>query len=180
MLIKLDFDRGANIQFTLCIKNKFVNETIQYFSSFFDKFIDENSSSEKDLKSTRHFLFSNFENNTIHYGIHDYFIKPIADEYNLHHNLGVVLIHLLKENRCDISLIKTKIIIQIFTLFCKISKLTIGDTIFKFENLLSFEYARYSTYNQDEYTKMGLDNFENNKEDLIEYIEFFLWQKNLN
>ena len=174
--IKLSNLRGPHIEFTIRVDEEDKIESSNYYSNCFTKFLIEKPSSNLNLISNSELLFKDFSNNTIYYGIHDYFL--LNDVYNLsvHNRISEIILLIFKEYKEKTISSMTEIMIQIFVVWGQALNKNITDLIIIIDSLIKDKRLTFTDKSIKRQKKNGIENYYENEEILFSYFNESLIQ----
>lgn len=166
---KMGTEGGDHIEFTVNVNEKSKIKIAKDISDFFLAFLKNTPSSPVNVKPSQQSYYLDFPNNTIHYGVHDY---PVNEkELLLHHMLSKVIISIFNEYQAETLNSLTEILIQIFVIYSQFSAKEIDELIIYFQDLRSNESYGYEETSLLKQQKEDLDNFKQNKDAIVPYLE---------
>ena len=182
IFIKLSTQRGAHIELTVVVRDTDKMDCANYISNNLNKFLKERPSSNIGIEkqSQKHLLFEDFPNNTVHYGIHDCVVFLTTENKLLlkyHHEITLIVFSIFRVYNKDATEMTIEIVLQLLTLFCLTSNNSIEESILFFEELLKYECLLFDEKKKKRQLKTSSENFENNKEFILEYLESVLINK---
>ena len=180
--IKLNCERGAHIELTTVVEDINKKKSVNRVSSILTAFLEEWPSSKDGLESQSQsdLMLKDFSNNTIHYGVHDCPILRIKEDEivtYVHTQISEVIVLIFKEYKEETVEMITEVILEVFSVFCLIAYNDIDKSIDFFERLLEKESANYNKKFLEKQLKISAENFESNKEDIVNYFKNVLIDK---
>ncbi len=169
--------RGYHIMLTYLVDKNDAQKFTEKLDSYFQDFIMKHPSSLASVKYPTG-MYMDFANNSIHYGIFDLVIKAHdSDVFNFYHSeVSKVLLSIFKSYKEETLENLTEIIMEMFAWFCKVVSINVDRSIKLFEDLLENSYKKYEGSLLDKMRINNEENFEDNKEPILEYIYSFFNQ----
>ncbi|MEP1488883.1 MAG: hypothetical protein ABJK28_10690 [Algibacter sp.] len=176
--LRLSYERGPHIQFTIKVDKSNRRKYALYFSKYINDFLIKNYSSNKNLETIPHKLFKDFTNNSLHYGVDDYFNLSKKDQsINYYSQITEIIFLIYEEYQEDAIESLTEIMIQVFAISSLASNISIDSLIIIFEQLLKKESAKYNEESLKNQQKVNSGDFNDNKELIVEYLKEILIDK---
>lgn len=178
--IKLSVIRGPHIELTTCVEEESQMDSVNYFSKCLNAFLKDQLSSNTALDAESHLLFSDFPNNTVHYGVHDYVLFPSEEREaleDLHCNIANILFSIFEEYGKETTDMDTEIMLQLFAIFCLASNRNLKESIVFFEEFFEKECNKFDNQLITNQLRTISQNFEKNKESILEYLNGVLVSK---
>ncbi|WP_430908668.1 hypothetical protein [Maribacter sp. 2-571] len=181
--LNLSTFRGGHVEFTIEVGKKHSKTCVKHFSGCIEKFLETTPSSNKSLDTINDVFFLDFPNNTIHYGVHDYVPifrannQPFESIADINHQITGLIITIFQDFGEETVGMTIEIAIQIMALFCLISEKELGSAITFFNTLLQKEFKKHKTEYVEDAQKLGLINFNDNRNEILGYLEDTMLKK---
>lgn len=170
--LSLSRSRGDHLKLFLITSKSKAKKLIRKADSYFNDFIAEHKITKKENLFCQNGIFRDFESNTIHYGLYDFYLSTIPNNSTyLQKGFSQLLIALFKKHKGETILNLTEIMIVSFALFYESSCLTKTGMIQLFDKLLESEYQKYDAETIKESQVVNETNFVENKVYLVSFLK---------
>lgn len=171
--IKINDFQGPHIELTIVLYKDSIVDPLNLLSNQLDNFLNEEPSGYFGLEKTSHELFADFPNNTIHYGISDWIVpfwcKNVSwEQYN---KIAVIICAIFQKYKEQTQDSLTEIGLQIIAIFCVAAKKDNKASKVFIESLIELELKNYPDKTFEKINKLTSENYENNRETIIDYIK---------
>lgn len=174
-ILILSLERGEHIRLTLVVEQKKAEQVARNADKFFRRYLKRHpSSSFPNSLIPNDGLFVNFKNNTLHYGVFELSAFERESQGTVQYLVGLsqVVLEIFKEYHKQTLNNYVEIMLQLFTVYYKTMSESNEKTIKIFDSLLMDEYQKIDEAALQRITSLNMDNFNNNKDELIEMISF--------
>ncbi|PRX55254.1 hypothetical protein [Flagellimonas meridianipacifica] len=170
--VALNSDRGEHIRLSLKTNKNKAIILAKKIDGYFSDYLLKNPSNKTKKSVPMGSLFTDFKNNSIHYGVFDFNFSVgfIRISESFHRDISKVLFSTFEmygENHTDYSV---EIILQIFTVFSNVVSFTKEMSYNFFYHLLQEENLSFSHDVLNQISEVAQSNFEKNKEELKDFI----------
>ncbi len=175
-ILSLSLERGEHIRLTLVVEQKNAEQVARNADEFFRRYLKRHpSSSFPNSLIPNDGLFVNFKNNTLHYGVFEIFAFERESQCTGQYLVGLsqVVLGIFKEYHKQTLNNYVEIMLQLFTVYHKTMSESNEKTINIFDSLLIDEYQKIDEAALQRIASLNKDNFNNNKDELIEMISFY-------
>lgn len=170
--LSLSRNRGNHVKLFLLTSKSEAKKLVQKADSYFNDFIGDHKISNKESLFSQNGIFRDFESNTVHYGLYDFYLSTSPNNsIYFQKEFSQLLIAIFKKHREETISSLTEIMIVLFALFYDSSSFKKIEVVQLFDKLLETEYQKYNTETLKKSLVLNETNFVENKAYLVSFLK---------